>query len=70
MGDKITAKDTMKKLGVPCVPGRVHDGSKKTAGQLRSIVATYKCMSFLKHPFMYVNIEGCLKEIHTNTCPS
>ena len=21
MGDKITAKDTMKKLGVPCVPG-------------------------------------------------
>ncbi|MFV2002806.1 MAG: biotin carboxylase N-terminal domain-containing protein, partial [Paracoccaceae bacterium] len=23
MGDKITAKDTMKKLGVPCVPGSV-----------------------------------------------
>ncbi|QGX98492.1 acetyl-CoA carboxylase biotin carboxylase subunit [Roseovarius faecimaris] len=39
MGDKITAKDTMKKLGVPCVPGS--DGgvanlaeAKKLAGEM------------------------------------
>ncbi|WP_022706777.1 acetyl-CoA carboxylase biotin carboxylase subunit [Paracoccus zeaxanthinifaciens] len=39
MGDKITAKDTMKKLGVPCVPGSEGgvndvDDAKRVAGQI------------------------------------
>ncbi|MBU2956626.1 acetyl-CoA carboxylase biotin carboxylase subunit [Paracoccus sp. 1_MG-2023] len=39
MGDKITAKDTMKKLGVPCVPGSEGgvddvDDAKRIAGQI------------------------------------
>ena len=37
MGDKITAKDTMKKLGVPCVPGS--DGDVKTVEEARSLAA-------------------------------
>ena len=35
MGDKITAKDTMKKLGVPCVPGS--DGGVATLEAARRI---------------------------------
>ncbi|MEM9576603.1 MAG: acetyl-CoA carboxylase biotin carboxylase subunit [Pseudomonadota bacterium] len=35
MGDKITAKDTMKKLGVPCVPGS--DGGVATLEEARQI---------------------------------
>ncbi|MBE7637164.1 acetyl-CoA carboxylase biotin carboxylase subunit [Sneathiella sp. P13V-1] len=35
MGDKITAKDTMKKLGVPCVPGS--DGEVKTIEDAKKI---------------------------------
>ena len=35
MGDKITAKDTMKKLGVPCVPGS--DGEVKTIDEAKEI---------------------------------
>ncbi len=35
MGDKITAKDTMKKLGVPCVPGS--DGGVPTLKDARKI---------------------------------
>ncbi len=35
MGDKITAKDTMKKLGVPCVPGS--DGEVKTIEDAKEI---------------------------------
>lgn len=35
MGDKITAKDTMKKLGVPCVPGS--DGDVKTVEEARQL---------------------------------
>ncbi len=35
MGDKITAKDTMKKLGVPCVPGS--DGGVATIEDARQI---------------------------------
>ncbi len=37
MGDKITAKDTMKKLGVPCVPGS--DGGVPTVEEARVIAA-------------------------------
>ena len=37
MGDKITAKDTMKKLGVPCVPGS--DGDVKTVEEARRLAA-------------------------------
>jgi acetyl-CoA carboxylase biotin carboxylase subunit len=33
MGDKITAKDTMQKLGVPCVPGS--DGGVAGPGNAR-----------------------------------
>ncbi|WP_340236493.1 acetyl-CoA carboxylase biotin carboxylase subunit [Sulfitobacter pontiacus] len=35
MGDKITAKDTMKELGVPCVPGS--DGGVPTLGDAKRI---------------------------------
>ena len=35
MGDKITAKDTMKKLGVPCVPGS--DGGVPTVADAKAI---------------------------------
>ena len=35
MGDKITAKDTMKELGVPCVPGS--DGGVPTLAEARRI---------------------------------
>ncbi len=35
MGDKITAKDTMKKLGVPCVPGS--DGGVPTLDDARRV---------------------------------
>ena len=35
MGDKITAKDTMKQLGVPCVPGS--DGGVSTLEEARQI---------------------------------
>mgnify|MGYP001143364035 CR=1 FL=1 len=35
MGDKITAKDTMKKLGVPCVPGS--DGGVPTLEDARKV---------------------------------
>ena len=35
MGDKITAKDTMKKLGVPCVPGS--DGGVPTVAEAKAI---------------------------------
>ena len=35
MGDKITAKDTMKKLGVPCVPGS--DGGVPTLEDARQV---------------------------------
>ena len=35
MGDKITAKDTMKTLGVPCVPGS--DGGVETVDEAREI---------------------------------
>ncbi|WP_267177708.1 acetyl-CoA carboxylase biotin carboxylase subunit [Sneathiella aquimaris] len=37
MGDKIAAKDTMKKFGVPCVPGS--DGEVKTLEEARKIAA-------------------------------
>jgi acetyl-CoA carboxylase biotin carboxylase subunit len=37
MGDKITAKETMKKLGVPCVPGS--DGAVPTLDEARRIAA-------------------------------
>ncbi len=37
MGDKITAKDTMKKLGVPCVPGS--DGGVPTIEDARKVAA-------------------------------
>ena len=37
MGDKITAKDTMKKLGVPCVPGS--DGGVDTLDDAKRIGA-------------------------------
>ncbi len=37
MGDKITAKDTMKKLGVPCVPGSV--GGVPTVEDARTVAA-------------------------------
>lgn len=37
MGDKIAAKDTMKKFGVPCVPGS--DGEVKTIEQAKEIAA-------------------------------
>ncbi|QBF32573.1 acetyl-CoA carboxylase biotin carboxylase subunit [Thalassococcus sp. S3] len=37
MGDKITAKDTMKELGVPCVPGS--DGGVPTLDEARSLAA-------------------------------
>ncbi len=37
MGDKITAKDTMKRLGVPCVPGS--DGGVDTIEEARKIAA-------------------------------
>ena len=37
MGDKITAKDTMKKLGVPCVPGS--DGGVPTLADAKRIGA-------------------------------
>ena len=35
MGDKITAKDTMKKLGVPCVPGS--DGGVPTLSDAKAV---------------------------------
>ena len=35
MGDKITAKDTMKNLGVPCVPGS--DGGVPTVAEARKV---------------------------------
>jgi len=37
MGDKIAAKDTMKKLGVPCVPGS--DGGVETVEEARRVSA-------------------------------
>lgn len=37
MGDKITAKDTMKTLGVPCVPGS--DGGVATVDEARAVAA-------------------------------
>ena len=37
MGDKITAKETMKKLGVPCVPGS--DGGVDTIEEARRVAA-------------------------------
>ncbi len=37
MGDKITAKETMRKLGVPCVPGS--DGGVETIEEARKIAA-------------------------------
>jgi acetyl-CoA carboxylase biotin carboxylase subunit len=37
MGDKITAKDTMRKLGVPCVPGS--DGGVPTVEDARTVAA-------------------------------
>jgi acetyl-CoA carboxylase biotin carboxylase subunit len=37
MGDKITAKETMKRLGVPCVPGS--DGAVPTLDEARRIAA-------------------------------
>jgi acetyl-CoA carboxylase biotin carboxylase subunit len=37
MGDKITAKDTMKRLGVPCVPGS--DGGVPTLEDARKVAA-------------------------------
>ncbi|MGO4916596.1 acetyl-CoA carboxylase biotin carboxylase subunit [Pseudogemmobacter sp. W21_MBD1_M6] len=37
MGDKITAKDTMKKLGVPCVPGS--DGGVPTLADAKRVAA-------------------------------
>ncbi|MBE3637842.1 acetyl-CoA carboxylase biotin carboxylase subunit [Mangrovicoccus algicola] len=37
MGDKITAKDTMKKLGVPCVPGS--DGGVATLEEAHAVSA-------------------------------
>src|SRR6478735_8229359 len=37
MGDKITAKETMKNLGVPCVPGS--DGAVPTLDEARKIAA-------------------------------
>ncbi|MEM7422357.1 MAG: acetyl-CoA carboxylase biotin carboxylase subunit [Pseudomonadota bacterium] len=38
MGDKIAAKDTMKRLGVPCVPGS--DGGVETIDDARSVADT------------------------------
>ncbi|MGB0411771.1 MAG: acetyl-CoA carboxylase biotin carboxylase subunit [Pikeienuella sp.] len=38
MGDKITAKTTMKNLGVPCVPGS--DGDVKTVEEARDLAAS------------------------------
>ncbi|MEO0989647.1 MAG: ATP-grasp domain-containing protein, partial [Pseudomonadota bacterium] len=37
MGDKITAKETMKTLGVPCVPGS--DGGVSTVAEARQVAA-------------------------------
>ena len=37
MGDKITAKDTMKRLGVPCVPGS--DGGVPTVAEAKNVAA-------------------------------
>jgi acetyl-CoA carboxylase, biotin carboxylase subunit len=37
MGDKITAKDTMRKLGVPCVPGS--DGGVPTLADARKVAS-------------------------------
>ena len=37
MGDKITAKDTMKRLGVPCVPGS--DGGVPTVAEAKKVAA-------------------------------
>ncbi|WP_126976604.1 acetyl-CoA carboxylase biotin carboxylase subunit [Frigidibacter oleivorans] len=37
MGDKITAKDTMKRLGVPCVPGS--DGGVPTVEEAKRVAA-------------------------------
>ena len=37
MGDKITAKETMRKLGVPCVPGS--DGAVPTLDEARKVGA-------------------------------
>ncbi|MEL7462575.1 MAG: acetyl-CoA carboxylase biotin carboxylase subunit [Pseudomonadota bacterium] len=37
MGDKITAKDTMKRLGVPCVPGS--DGGVDTVADAKAVAA-------------------------------
>ncbi|MEM7525422.1 MAG: acetyl-CoA carboxylase biotin carboxylase subunit [Pseudomonadota bacterium] len=37
MGDKVTAKDTMKRLGVPCVPGS--DGGVATAEEAKTVAA-------------------------------
>ncbi|MBF9140083.1 acetyl-CoA carboxylase biotin carboxylase subunit [Hymenobacter properus] len=46
MGDKATAKDTMKKAGVPCVPGS--DGLLESAEQGRKIAAKIKYPVMLK----------------------
>ncbi|GAB3656870.1 acetyl-CoA carboxylase biotin carboxylase subunit [Hymenobacter agri] len=46
MGDKATAKDTMKKAGVPCVPGS--DGLLESAEQGKKIAAKIKYPVMLK----------------------
>jgi acetyl-CoA carboxylase biotin carboxylase subunit len=46
MGDKATAKDTMKKAGVPCVPGS--EGLLESAEQGRKIAAKIKYPVMLK----------------------
>jgi len=46
MGDKATAKDTMKKAGVPCVPGS--EGLLESADQGRKIAAKIKYPVMLK----------------------
>jgi biotin carboxylase len=40
MGDKITAKDTMQNLGVPCVPGS--DGRRRASGNRRGHRRRYR----------------------------
>ena len=50
MGDKITAKDTMKKLGVPCVPG--------SAGGVPTLEEAYKVADAMGYPVIVKATAG------------
>ena len=50
MGDKVTAKDTMKKAGVPCVPG--------SEGLLESVEQGKKLAAKIKYPVMLKATAG------------